>query len=86
MSSVPSQESVEQTKRQIRTLVQEISDMSKGESAPAEFYPSVLQRIVQALVANGGAIWLLEDDKTLKLAYHISMEPELLEVDGDSAG
>jgi multidrug efflux pump subunit AcrA (membrane-fusion protein) len=86
MSSVPSQESVEQTKRQIRTLVQEISDMSKGDAAPAEFYPSVLQRIVQALVANGGAIWLVEDDKSLKLAYHISMEPELLEVDGDSAG
>ena len=60
MSSVPSQESVEQTKRQIRTLVQEISDMSKGDAAPAEFYPSVLQRIVQALVANGGAIWLVE--------------------------
>ena len=66
-------ELVEQTKNQIRNLVREIAQISKSEVAPAEFYDAVLNRIVSALAAVGGAIWPLSDSGQLTLAYHINL-------------
>ena len=48
---------VEETKRQIRELVQEISRLSQSEVEPGEFYEGFLSRVVQALAAVGGAVW-----------------------------
>jgi multidrug efflux pump subunit AcrA (membrane-fusion protein)/transcriptional regulator with GAF, ATPase, and Fis domain len=64
---------VEQTKQQIRNLVREIAQISKSEVAPAEFYDAVLNRIVSALAAVGGAIWTLSDAGQLTLSYHINL-------------
>src|ERR1700674_5539913 len=66
-------ELVEQTKQQIRNLVREIAQISKSEVAPAEFYDAVLNRIVSALAAVGGAIWTLNDSGQLSLSYHINL-------------
>ncbi len=79
MSTSPSPESVEQTKRQIRNLVNEISEISKTDISAAEYYPAVLQRIVSALAAVGGAIWLVDTDGAMKLAYQIQVSQDLLE-------
>ncbi|MBI3836855.1 MAG: biotin/lipoyl-binding protein, partial [Planctomycetia bacterium] len=66
-------ELVEQTKQQIRNLVREIAQISKSEVAPAEFYDAVLNRIVSALAAVGGAIWTLTESGQLTLSYHINL-------------
>lgn len=86
MSATPSQESVDQTKQQIRTLINEIAELSRKEIPGEEYYPAVLKRIVDALAAVGGAMWLLDDDGKLKLSYQINVNQNLLEADSEDAG
>lgn len=84
-SSVNS-ETIEQTKQQIRSLVSEISQLSKSDIGPEEYYSAFLQRIVSALAAIGGAIWLIADGRRLQLAYQIKMSQTLLDSSSDDAG
>ncbi len=86
MSATPSQESVEQTKQQIRSLINEISDLSRTDIPAEEYYPAVLKRIVDALAAVGGAMWLLDDEGKLRLSYQINVNQSLLEADSEDAG
>lgn len=85
MSTTPSQETVEQTKQQIRTLINEIAELSRSDTAAEEYYPAVLKRIVDALAAVGGAIWLLDEDGSLRLSYQINVNQNLLETDSEDA-
>ena len=57
MASGPSDENVEQTKRQIRDLVNQVTEMAKSDVDASEFYPSVLQRVVSACVSTTCATW-----------------------------
>src|SRR3990172_7543744 len=66
-------ELVEQTKQQIRNLVREIAQISKSEVGPQEFYDAVLNRIVAALAALGGAVWTLTESGQLALEYQINL-------------
>ncbi len=77
MSSMSTEQSVnpdlvEQTKQQIRGLVKEISQLSKSDLAPLEFYDALLNRVVQALAAIGGAVWTMVDGR-LELQYQINL-------------
>jgi hypothetical protein len=83
--SRPTQESIEQTKQQIRTLVSEISQLSKSEIGPEEYYAAFLQRIVSALAAVGGAVWMLAEGRRLQLAYQINISQGLLDNASDDA-
>ncbi len=85
MSTTPSQETVEQTKQQIRSLINEIAEMSRAGSPAEEYFPAVLKRIVDALAAIGGAIWLLDDEGQLKLSYQINVNQNLLEAESEDA-
>ncbi|GAB5402444.1 MAG: HlyD family efflux transporter periplasmic adaptor subunit [Aureliella sp.] len=85
MSTTPSQETVEQTKQQIRSLINEIAELSRSDSPGEEYFPAVLKRIVDALAAVGGAIWLLDDEGSLKLSYQINVNQNLLEADSEDA-
>ncbi len=66
-------ELVEQTKQQIRNLVREIAQISKSEVGPQEFYDAVLNRIVAALAAVGGAVWTVTESGQLALEYQINL-------------
>jgi hypothetical protein len=81
MSSGPSDENVEQTKRRIRTLVNEVTELSKSDIKAGEYYPAVLQKIIAALAAEGGAIWLVEQDGAMRLAHQIQLDPILMQGD-----
>ncbi len=85
MSSAPSPESVEQTKQQIRGLINEIADMSRSEVPAEEYFPAVLKRIVDALAAVGGAIWLLDEATGLRLSYQININANLVEAENEDA-
>lgn len=85
MSSGSSDENVEQTKRQIRTLVNEVAELSKSDVAAGEFYPAVLQKVVNALAARGGAVWLLDGESGLRLAHHIDISPSLIDANKQEA-
>ncbi|HZN33664.1 MAG TPA: HlyD family efflux transporter periplasmic adaptor subunit [Pirellulaceae bacterium] len=80
-----SSETIEKTKQQIRGLVGEIAQLAKSEMEPEEFYSAFLQRVVQALAAKGGAIWVLGEAKKPELAYQIDISPTLLDKESDEA-
>jgi len=85
MASGPTEENIESTKRQIRTLVNEVAELSKSNMPAAEFYPAVLQRIVNALAAVGGAIWMVDGESGLRLAHQIQISPNLVDPQNDEA-
>ncbi len=79
------QQSVEETKAQIRGLVNEIAALAKSGATASEFYPELLSRIITALAAAGGAVWLLDEDRHLRLQYQINAEPSILADNSDDA-
>ncbi|MHB1033268.1 MAG: efflux RND transporter periplasmic adaptor subunit [Pirellulales bacterium] len=66
-------ELIEQTKQQIRELVNEIAQLSKSDVAPGEFYDHFLNRVVPALAAIGGVVWTVGDGGRLELQYQINL-------------
>jgi len=81
-----SAETIEKTKQQIRGLVSEIASLSKSDMGPEEFYSAFLQRVVQALAAVGGAIWVLGEGKKPQLSYQINISEKLLDIESEDAG
>jgi biotin carboxyl carrier protein len=65
---------VEETRQQIRGLVDEIASLSKAGYEPQEYYREFLNRVVQALAAQGGVIWTTADGRNLELAYQIDLQ------------
>ncbi len=70
---------LERTKRQIHALVNEIAQMSKSDIAPDEYYAAFLQRIITAMAAVGGAVWIRGEGQKLSLAYQVNLSPTLLD-------
>lgn len=66
-------ELLEQTKNQIQTLVAEIDDLAKSELGRSEYFHEFLTRVVQALAAVGGAVWMRGDSGGLELEYQINL-------------
>jgi multidrug efflux pump subunit AcrA (membrane-fusion protein) len=66
-------EMVDQTRQQIRGLVQEIEGLVRTEVSPEEFYEGFLHRVVAALAAIGGAVWTLDEEGRLALSAQINL-------------
>src|SRR3989304_3314372 len=64
---------VERAKREIQGLVQEIAELSRTDVDQAEFYAALLNKVVAALAAPGGAVWTLADTGGLQLTYQINL-------------
>lgn len=64
---------LEQTKNQIRKLVAEIADLADSDMQPAEFHVEFLNRVVAAVAANGGALWMRDNRGSLKLQHQLEM-------------
>src|SRR5262249_44852671 len=79
-------ELIEQTKQQIRGLVNEIAQLARQDIAAAEFYSEFLNRVVSALAAVGGAVWTAAEGGGLQLEYQVNLrETHLGENDEDTA-
>jgi len=78
-------ETIEQTKQQIRGLVSEIAQLSKSDLNADEYYAALMQRIVSALAAVGGAVWLLNDSRRTELRYQINLSETLLDSASEDA-
>ncbi len=73
---------VNQTKNQIRALVQEISDLAKSDCSVEDFYEGFLTRTTSALASVGGAIWVRENaQQPLQLHYHVNLKQTRLAKD-----
>ena len=80
-----SSETIEKTKQQIRGLVGEIAQLSKSDLAPEEFYAAFLQRVVQALAAVGGAVYVMGEGNRPQLTYQMNLSPNLLDKDSEDS-
>lgn len=73
---------VDQTKQQIRVLVNEISALAKTDCSVQDFYQGFLTRTVNALASEGGAIWMRQsDEEAFKIQYHINLKQTVLATD-----
>ena len=80
-----SPKTIEDTKRQIRGLVNEMAELSKSDIPPEQYYAEFLPRIVQALAAVGGAVWIVGDGGRMELAYQINISRSLLDPAAEDA-
>jgi HlyD family secretion protein/GAF domain len=78
-------EDFEGAKKQIRGLVGEIAQLGKSDLEPEEFYAAFLQRVVQALAAAGGAVWILGEGRRPQLSYQINLNGTLLDPESEDA-
>ena len=62
---------LEQTKTQIRKLVAEIAELAESDIQPNEFYVEFLNRVVAAVAASGGALWLLDGRGGIKMQHQL---------------
>ena len=62
------------TRRQIRSLVLQIANLSKTNVPDEEYYQQFLPRVVSALAAHAGAVWTFGRDGQLALRHQIGLE------------
>jgi multidrug efflux pump subunit AcrA (membrane-fusion protein) len=62
---------LEQTKNQIRKLVAEIAELAESDIQPAEFHVEFLNRVIAAVAASGGVLWLMDGRGGLKLQHQV---------------
>ncbi|MDA7858362.1 HlyD family efflux transporter periplasmic adaptor subunit [Mariniblastus sp.] len=77
---------VNQTKNQIRILVDEIHKLAQTNSTVDEFLEGFTPRVANALASVGAAIWLSDAESApLRLKHYINVPPELRRADQTAA-
>jgi len=69
----------------VRALVQEIQELSESDLQPEFYFDEVLQRIVSAMAAAGGAVWLADDNGRLQLAQQVNLPEAFLDAEQPAA-
>jgi hypothetical protein len=64
---------IEQARRQINRLAEEIAQLSEMELSPPEYYGEFLQRLMTAIAAPAGAVWVKTPQGNLQIQYQINM-------------
>jgi multidrug efflux pump subunit AcrA (membrane-fusion protein) len=67
------EQAIESARREIQTLAREIADLARAGLEPAQFYEALLSRLVAALGAVGGAVWVYGPTSQLELAFQINL-------------
>ena len=62
---------LEQTKNQIRKLVAEIAELAESDIQPAEFHVEFMNRVIAAVAASGGVLWLTDGRGGLRLQHQV---------------
>ncbi len=70
---------VQQTKDQIRAIVDSIARLAHASISPDDFVPAVLPKIANAMGATGSALWQLLPDATWRLIGQFHIPAELIE-------
>jgi hypothetical protein len=64
---------VEETRKQINRLFEEVARLAEVDLAPVDFYGEFLKRVLQALAAPAGAVWVRTAQGNLQLQFQINM-------------
>src|SRR5437764_8296871 len=78
-----STQNIEETRRQIQRLFEEVARLSELDLAPADYFGEFLKRVLTALAAPAGAVWLRTPQGNLQLQYQINLQQVGLDRDED---
>jgi hypothetical protein len=73
---------IEETRRHINRLIDEISRLSEAELSPPEYYNEVLKRVLTAMAAPAAAIWTTTPQGGLQLGFQINLREVGLDEEG----
>jgi multidrug efflux pump subunit AcrA (membrane-fusion protein) len=64
---------LEQTRKQINRIVEQIAQLSETDMAPSDYYGEFLQRVLTAVAAPAGAVWVRTPQGHLQLQYQVNL-------------
>lgn len=64
---------IEQTRKHINRLVEEIAALSNQDLPPGDYFNEYLQRVQRALACTAGAVWMFTQQGHLQLQFQINM-------------
>jgi hypothetical protein len=70
---------IEETRRQINQLLDEVARLSESNVPPADYYGEFLKRALQGLAAPAGAVWVRTPQGHLQLQHQINLREVGLE-------
>ncbi|MDG2469745.1 MAG: HlyD family secretion protein [Pirellulaceae bacterium] len=73
VSPAADEQLIQQTKLQIRTLVNEIQQLAQSDCTIDDFYDGFLSRVTSALASSGGAVWKVNESGRLELQFQINI-------------
>jgi multidrug efflux pump subunit AcrA (membrane-fusion protein) len=73
IAGAPDPQLVADMKHEIRALVEEIGQLASQDISPGEFFAGFLRRVVAAMGAAGGAVWMVAESGKLKLEHQIHL-------------
>ncbi len=65
---------IEETRKQINKLFEDVARMSELDMPASEYYGEFLKKVLQALAAPAGAVWVRSPQGNLVLQYQINMQ------------
>ncbi|HEU5118876.1 MAG TPA: secretion protein HlyD, partial [Isosphaeraceae bacterium] len=65
---------LEQTKNQIRKLVTEIAELAESDIQPPDFNVEFLNRVIAAVAASGGALWMIDPRNALRMVHQVEFQ------------
>lgn len=71
---VPSDENLKKVRERVMQLAREIEQMSGQDLAPPLFFQEFLVRVVTAIGARAGAVWLVDESNRLGLVAQVNLE------------
>jgi len=71
---VPSDENLKKVRERVMQLAREIEQMSGQEIPPPQFFQEFLTRVVTAVGARAGVVWLLDESGRLNLIAQMNLE------------
>jgi hypothetical protein len=71
---VPSDENLKKVRERVMQLAREIEQMSGQDLAPPLFFQEFLVRVVTAIGARAGAVWLVDESNRLGLMAQVNLE------------
>jgi hypothetical protein len=64
---------LEETRRQINRLIDEVARLSESELGPNEYFGELLKRVLAAMAAPAGAVWVRTSQGNLALQFQINL-------------
>jgi hypothetical protein len=67
-------QNIEETRRQIQRLFEEVARLSELDLLPADYFGEFLKRVLTALAAPAGAVWMRTPQGNLQLQYQVNLQ------------